>query len=56
MALSERTFVLNKYSKNYLKTGGTGKIPLIPNQYVRIISFLVPRQEQLALIKIQELQ
>ena len=51
MALSERTFVLNKYSKNYLKTGGTGKITLIPNQYVPIISFLVPRQEQLALIK-----
>ena len=51
MALSERTFVLNKYSKNYIKTGGTGKISLIPNQYVPIISFLVPRQEQLALIK-----
>ena len=51
MALSERTFVLNKYSKNYIKTGGTGKITLIPNQYVPIISFLVPRQEQLALIK-----
>jgi len=51
MALSERTFVLNKYSKNYLKTGGEGQITLIPNQYVPIISFLVPRQEQLALIK-----
>lgn len=51
MALSERTFVLNKYSKNYIKSGGTGKIHLQADQYVPIISFLVPRQEQLALIK-----
>lgn len=49
--LNERSFVLNKYSTQYLKSGGTGTINLNAGQYVTAIAFKVPRQEQLALIK-----
>jgi hypothetical protein len=49
--MTERSFVLNKYSTPYLSAGGVGQIPLQPNQYVVGMAFKVPRQEQFALIR-----
>ena len=42
---SKQSFQLTKDSKRYVKTGGTGTVNLIAGEYVKVISFLVPRQE-----------
>lgn len=51
MVVIQRSFVLNKYQKDYLSHGGTGTVPLVKNQWTPIIAWKVPRQEKLGLIQ-----
>jgi len=45
-----QSFQLSK-SSSYVNYGGSGSVTLIPEQYVKVISWLVPRQEVLRLSK-----